>query len=62
LDKKLCLHKCSSEIQSEIQELDKKRRQYKIENISVNDDKSLQQNMIKSIQKQAKKKGYKVKE
>ena len=50
------------EIQSEIQELDKKRRQYKIENASVNDDKSLQQNMIKSIQKQAKKKGYKVKE
>ncbi len=51
-----------SEIQSEIQELDKKRRQYKIENTSVNDDKSLQQNMIKSIQKQAKRKGYKVKE
>ena len=51
-----------SEIQSEIQELDKKRRKYKAENTSINDDMSLQQNIIKSIQKQAKKKGYKVRE
>ncbi len=49
-------------IQNEIQELDKKRRKYKAENTKTEDKTSLQQNMIKSIKKQAKEKGYKTKE
>lgn len=49
-------------IQSEIQALDKKRRKYKAENANLDNDDSLQKKMIKSIQKQAKEKGYKIKE
>jgi len=49
-------------IQQEIQELDKKRRSYKAEQSKNTKENSLQKSMIKTIQKQAKKKGYKVKE
>lgn len=51
-----------TDIQSEIQSLDKKRRKFKAKNAKLDNDDSLQQKMIKSIQKQASEKGYKVKE
>ena len=51
-----------TQIQNEIQELDKKRRAYKTENTKLSTDESLQHKMINSIREQAKKKGYKVKE
>ncbi len=49
-------------INSEIQELDKKRRVYKMENNENKKESSLQDSMIKTIQKQAKAKGYTTKE
>ena len=51
-----------SSIQQEIQELDKKRRTYKAEQAKNTKEESLQKSMIKTIKKQAKKKGYKVKD
>lgn len=50
------------DIQSAIQDLNKKRNKYQAENASNNSDESLQRKMINSIQKQAKQKGFKIKE
>ncbi len=52
-------------IQSEIKALDKKRREYKIEETKKNEgnkEKSLQQSIIQSVKKQAEKKGFKIKD
>ena len=49
-------------IQQEIQELDKKRRVYKAEQTKSGAETSLQKSMINSIQKQAKEKGFEIKE
>ena len=50
-------------IQDQIQELDKKRRKYKAEKASTEteSESNLQRSMLKSIEKQAKQKGYKIK-
>ncbi len=49
-------------IQNKIQELDKKRRAYKKEKAKDQKEESLQENVVKSIKKQAKAKGYQIKE
>ena len=49
-------------IQQEIQELDKKRRVYKAENAKTKSETSLQKSMINTIKKQAKEKGFEIKE
>jgi len=51
-----------SNIQGEIQKLDKQRRDYKAKQTKDKKETSLQKAMISTIQKQAKEKGYKVKE
>lgn len=51
-----------SAIQEEIQVLDKKRRAYKAEQTKHQKESSLQKSMIHTIQKQAKQKGYKIKD
>lgn len=49
-------------IQNEIQKLDKERRVYKANQVKDEKETSLQKAMISTIQKQAKEKGYKIKE
>lgn len=49
-------------IQNEIQELDKKRRDYKAEQSSKKEEEGLQGSVINSIRKQAKEKGFEIKE
>ena len=47
-------------IQSEMQELDRKRREYKTEKAKENISAGLQDSMLKSIREQAKKKGFEI--
>ncbi|MFK7807880.1 MAG: hypothetical protein AB8F74_08800 [Saprospiraceae bacterium] len=49
-------------IQKDIQELDKKRREYKAENAAPTEETSLQKSIISNVNKLAKDKGYRVKE
>ena len=46
-------------IQQEIQDLDKKRRSFKAEKVKEGNKNELEENMLKSIREQAKKKGFK---
>lgn len=50
-----------SQLKKEIQELDKKRRSFQKENTATKESKSFQNSVQKSIEKQAKTKGYKIK-
>ena len=50
-----------ADIQQQIKELDQKRRQYKAEQSKTEEETTLQKSMIQTIQKQAAKKGYEVK-
>jgi len=59
------LSKDRESIQSKIKELDKKRREYKATEVKKktgSKENSLQQSIIQSVQKQAEKKGYKIKQ